>query len=301
MTRRADPRTSRSLVPRGQLPSFTPVPRQYERHDGWTPERQQNFIEALADTGSVASACKKVDMSTVGAYHLRRQEGAESFRKAWKKALDLGIQQLEDVAMERALHGVDEPVYSYGELVGVRKKVNDRLLMFMLRNRAPERFGNAAAKGGGSLKGLNAVGRMEKRRLKKKWRAKFRAEWEAEQVDEAKKRSAPVTVQAIRENIDAKIAGIRREVELTRQREWEQFSEETRKAWKAFEALRNADFERLEADEAFRRRHERGSRETVNCEPFDWRKKPEPPRPRKTVHGLKDDGWDEREPEQPSS
>ncbi|HEX2763027.1 MAG TPA: hypothetical protein VHM92_04155 [Allosphingosinicella sp.] len=36
----------------GQAPSlaFTPVPRRY-RHDGWTPERQVAFIEALADTG----------------------------------------------------------------------------------------------------------------------------------------------------------------------------------------------------------------------------------------------------------
>lgn len=71
-------------------------------------------------------------------------------------------------------------------------------------------------------------------------------------------------------------------------------SEVTREVWAEFERLRNADFARLEADEVFRRRHERGpqgngKRETVNCEPFDWRKKPEP-KVRKTVHGLKDDG-----------
>ena len=177
MTRRADPRTSRQLVPRGQLPAFTPVPRETKRHDGWTEERKHAFIEALADTGSVASACKAVDMSTVGAYYLRRQKGAESFRKAWEKALALGVQQLEDVAMDRALNGVEVPVYSYGELIGKRRAYNDRLLMFMLRNRAPERFGNGINKGGGELKGLNAIGKMEKRRLKKKWRKA----WEAEQ------------------------------------------------------------------------------------------------------------------------
>jgi hypothetical protein len=282
MTRRADPRTARSLVPRAELPDFTPVPRECKRRDGWTPERQQGFIEALADTGSVAAACKAVDMSTVGAYYLRRQKGAESFRDAWQKALDLGVQRLEDVAMDRALNGVDEPVYSYGELVGVRKKVNDRLLMFMLRNRSPERFGHSVTKGGGDLKGLNAVGKMEKRRLKKKWRKK----WESKQ--------RKVSPQAIRDSIDAKVAGIRAEIERERAREWEQMSEDTRKAWTEFERLRNRDFERLEADEAFRRRHERGPRETVNCEPFDWRKKPEP-KVRKTVHELKDSSWDELE------
>ncbi|WP_298333850.1 hypothetical protein [uncultured Erythrobacter sp.] len=291
MTRRADPRTSRQLVPRGQLPSFTPVPRECKRHDGWTDERQQAFIEALADTGSVAAACKVVDMSTVGAYYLRRQKGAESFREAWRKALDLGVQRLEDVAMDRALNGVDEPVYSYGELVGVRKKVNDRLLMFMLRNRAPERFGNAVTKGGGDLKGLNAVGKMEKRRLKKKWRKK----WEAQEKAKLAASRDQVSIQAIRDSIDAKVAGIREEVERRRMREWEQFSEETRKAWKAFETLRNRDFERLEADEAMRRRHYEGPRETVNYEgPVEF-VKPPTPSPRKTVHGLKDDGWNERE------
>ena len=79
-------------------------------------------------------------MSTVGAYYLRRQRGAESFRKAWAAAIDLGVQRIEDVAMDRALNGVDVPVYSYGKLVGTRTAYNDRLLMFMLRNRAPERF-----------------------------------------------------------------------------------------------------------------------------------------------------------------
>ena len=294
MTRRADPQTTRSLVPRAELPDFTPVPRECKRHDGWTPTRQQNFIEALADTGSVAAACKAVDMSTVGAYALRRQKGAQSFREAWQKALDLGVQRLEDVAMDRALNGVEEPFYVYGNHVGTRKKYNDRLLMFMLRNRSPERFGNSVTKGGGSLKGLNAVGKMEKRRLKKKWRKK----WEKKQASEAAKAKAAareqVSTQAIRDSIDAKVEAIRAQVERERAREWEQMSEDTREAWSEFERLRNRDFERLEADEAFRRRHTEGPRETVNCEPFDWRKKPEP-KVRKTVHSLKDSSWDELE------
>ena len=147
MTRRSDPRTTRLPVPVGELPAFTPVPRQSARHDGWTPQRQIAFIEALADTGSVAAACKAVDMSQRGAYHLRRQPGAEDFRAAWNKALDLGVQRIEDVAMDRALNGVEEPLYSYGALIGTRTRYNDRLLMFMLRNRAPHRF----ADGGGAV------------------------------------------------------------------------------------------------------------------------------------------------------
>ena len=175
MTRRADNREERLPVQQviargGELPDFVPVPRQYERHDGWTEDRQRRFIEALADTGSVHAACKAVNMSTVGAYHLRRQPGAESFRAAWQAAIDLGVQRIEDVAMDRALNGVDVPVYSYGKLVGTRTTYNDRLLMFMLRNRAPERFAE------GRPKGLNAVGKMELARLKKQWRAEYERE-----------------------------------------------------------------------------------------------------------------------------
>ena len=75
------------LIPRDErppLPEFTPVPRKY-RHDGWTPERQKAFIEALADTGSVRRRpLAQVNMSNVNAYALRRSPGAEGFRKAWE-------------------------------------------------------------------------------------------------------------------------------------------------------------------------------------------------------------------------
>ncbi len=47
--------------------------------------------------------------------------------------------------MDRALNGVEQPVFAYGEFVGTRQVYNDQLLMFMLRARAPERFATAAA------------------------------------------------------------------------------------------------------------------------------------------------------------
>ena len=127
---------NRTPIPRDQrppLPDFAPVPRKY-RHDGWTPERQKAFIEALADTGSVQIACRMVNMTTVGAYYLRRQPGAEAFRRAWEAALDFGVQRLKDEAFERAMHGQLVPVFAAGKLMGFRRKKNDRLLMFCLRH-----------------------------------------------------------------------------------------------------------------------------------------------------------------------
>jgi hypothetical protein len=238
MTRRKDPRITRLPVPAGELPPFTPVPRQCARHDGWTPERQIAFIEALADTGSVDAACRAVNMSQAGAYHLRRQPGATSFRKAWETALQLGVARVEDVVMDRALNGVEEPLYSYGKLIGTRRRYNDRLLMFILRNRAPDRFAE------GKPKAMNAVDRMEVERLKKQWRK----EWEAEQRPETRN----VSAEEVRASIDRKIEELRTRVEAERARQWARLSEETRTAWERFIALRDRDLDAMQADAAAR-------------------------------------------------
>src|SRR5438067_13811922 len=111
---------------RPPLPDFTPVPRKY-RHDGWTPERQKAFIEALADTGSVSRAAAMVNMSPEGAYYLRRQQGAEEFRRAWEAALDYGVARMKDIAFERAITGYLVPCFVGGRLLGWRRKHNDRL------------------------------------------------------------------------------------------------------------------------------------------------------------------------------
>lgn len=164
----------------GELPAFLPVPRQYQRHDGWTDERQRNFIAALADTGSVKAAAHRVNMTPEGAYLLRRHPEGASFRQAWEAALALGVQQLEDIAMERALYGQEVPVYSYGKLIGSRVVHNDRLLMFMLRNRAPTRFSADGRATGRQNTIGNPVKANELSRLKRQWRK----EWEEERKRE---------------------------------------------------------------------------------------------------------------------
>ncbi len=60
---------NRTPVPREErppLPDFAPVPRRY-RHDGWTPERQKAFIEALAETiaGEMLSSFSRLEGVTV--------------------------------------------------------------------------------------------------------------------------------------------------------------------------------------------------------------------------------------------
>lgn len=126
-------RTPVARAARAPIPAFEPVPRQY-RHDGWTPERQRAFIEALADTGSVTRAAGMVNMSQSNCYVLRRAPGAEGLRRAWDAALNFGVGRLKDIAFERAIEGELVPVFVAGKLMGFRRKRNDALLMFCLRH-----------------------------------------------------------------------------------------------------------------------------------------------------------------------
>ncbi len=121
-------------------PGFTPVSVR-PRHDGWTPERQVGFIEALAECGCVAEACARIGLTESAAYALRRRPDAQSFRAAWDAALDIAVSRLSDAVFARALGGVARPVFFKGEQIGERRYYDERLAMFILRYRDPVRFG----------------------------------------------------------------------------------------------------------------------------------------------------------------
>src|SRR5690606_13707357 len=74
------------------VPSFKPV-RVRARQDGWTPQRQVDFIHALAECGCVRDACGRVGMSAESAYALVRRPDAQSFRIAWELALDNAVRR----------------------------------------------------------------------------------------------------------------------------------------------------------------------------------------------------------------
>jgi hypothetical protein len=111
------------------------------RRDGFTPQRQLDFIRALADTGCVEMAAHEVGMSPKSCYRLRNSPEGAQFAAAWDAALPYAARRLLDVAFDRAIHGSDEPVFDRdGNRVGRRMRQNDRLLMFLLRGFMPERF-----------------------------------------------------------------------------------------------------------------------------------------------------------------
>lgn len=120
--------------------AFDPVPLR-ERHDGWTVERQREFIAALAECGCITEACARVGIAPVSAYRLRRDYRARSFREAWDRALQFATKRLADAIFSRAINGVAIPHYYKGEQVGEHRRYDERLAMFLLRLRDPTRFG----------------------------------------------------------------------------------------------------------------------------------------------------------------
>ena len=120
---------------------WIPVPRK-RRHDGWTPEKQREFIETLADSGSVVGAARAVGLSKQSAYALRRSKGAEGFAAAWDAAIGQASRLLADVAFDRALNGTEQHVIDKeGRHIYTHFKTNDRLLMFLLRAHQPQVYG----------------------------------------------------------------------------------------------------------------------------------------------------------------
>lgn len=135
--RRAPPDDDRTLAAAHEFVPASPR----ERRDGWTPEKQVAFIDALGECGCVTEACERVGLSPSTAYRLRRRVDAYSFRAAWDAALDYAIRRLSDAAFSRALHGVARPVWFQGEQIGERRYYDERLTMFLLRYRDPDTYG----------------------------------------------------------------------------------------------------------------------------------------------------------------
>jgi hypothetical protein len=124
--------------------SFSPVPSKSRRADGWTAKKQVAFIEALADSGMVSVAAMRAGMSRASAYVLRARPGAESFSRAWDAALDVGFEKMQDFAIDRALNGECVPYFYQGEMIGERRRYDNRLLIFMMQQNLNRRYGEIA-------------------------------------------------------------------------------------------------------------------------------------------------------------
>ena len=140
--------------------------RRKPRADGWSNERQRDFIGHLADEGSVTLAAQAVGMSVTSCYRLRRAPGAENFARAWDAAIGEAGKRLLDVAFERATIGVEVPVFDRdGQVIAIRNRPSDRMLIFLLRTKLGDRLGlglrDTGERGEPTMRSANAPARTE--------------------------------------------------------------------------------------------------------------------------------------------
>ncbi len=103
--------------------------------DRWCSARMADFLRGLAVTQCVAEAARAVGMSRQSAYRLRARLKGQPFDIAWEAAFQHGYDELAQVALERALHGTEVPVFHKGELVGSYRRFDERLTCFLLARR----------------------------------------------------------------------------------------------------------------------------------------------------------------------
>jgi phage terminase small subunit len=146
---------------------FDPVPSRTGRKDGWTPDRQRQFIAALARCGSVTAAARHVGMSASSAYRLLDREGADSFAAAWDLAAEMGRDRMRDCSIDRATNGAWVPVMRRGKIVRMEFRYFDRLAVAVLGGRD-------------SALADTAEDRAEARAIRRRQRAEARRQAEAE-------------------------------------------------------------------------------------------------------------------------
>jgi hypothetical protein len=114
--------------------AFDPVPSASTRHDGWTPERQRRFVYALSRFGVVSAAAECAGMTRKSAYALLKRAGpASGFARAWREAQAAGRLTVRFTAWERAVDGLEVPIFRKGVQVGTRVTYDNRLLAALLR------------------------------------------------------------------------------------------------------------------------------------------------------------------------
>lgn len=114
------------------IPATTDLAQPKERHDGWSPDKQVLFLEALARTGNVRAAATYAGLSRESAYKLRRRPDARAFARAWDAAIIHARDVFQDELLDKGLNGWREAVWHQGEEVGTRERWSAPLFLAAL-------------------------------------------------------------------------------------------------------------------------------------------------------------------------
>jgi hypothetical protein len=100
------------------------------RSDGWTPRKRQQFLEVLRREASLREAARAVGLSKTSVTRLRDKD--PEFDRQCETALAAIRPSLLETAYQRAVIGIEEPVFQGGKQVGTRRKVSDSMLRLLI-------------------------------------------------------------------------------------------------------------------------------------------------------------------------
>ena len=153
----ADPALAVPIPPGKKVDRNALMPGYRVRHDGWTTERTQRFLDTLAHTGCVRDAARVAGVSNVAGYRLKNRFPA--FAAAWDEALERSQQGLVAIAYKRAVEGKETVIIHKGEEVERRIAPSDAMLGLLLKR--------GDTKGGDTVSAEKAITLAE---WKQKWR-----------------------------------------------------------------------------------------------------------------------------------
>lgn len=200
MNKRKTPRRATSRVafereppsPDDPLLAFEPYAHVQPRANSITPDLQREFVAHLAATGIVSSAARHIGRSLEALYRLRHRPGAEGFARAWDRAVQMGVERLEDTALARAIEGSERKIIRGGEVIATERFHNEALVMFFLKHRLADRYAPSAHIGPGHPVYEKAA--------------------RAAEADRIAKANDPAEIRAVQESLNRKIAEWKREL-----------------------------------------------------------------------------------------
>lgn len=105
-----------------------------------TPEKLAAFHEQLAATGNVTAAAEAAGIPRTCIYDWRAED--PEFAAAMDASAQRGLDRAEDELARRGIQGWDEPVYQQGHMVGSVRRFSDTCLIFLLKNRRRDIYGD---------------------------------------------------------------------------------------------------------------------------------------------------------------
>jgi hypothetical protein len=117
-----------------------PSPEQLAAKARKRAQTKRVFLKALGEHGTAAAACRiaRIDRRTV---HVWKKED-EKFAEAWAEATEVACDVVEQSLVDRAVHGVAEPIFYKGRQVGERREYDTQAGMFFLKGRRAHVFGD---------------------------------------------------------------------------------------------------------------------------------------------------------------